>query len=153
MDKIKQTALNIITKFQTNDPLKIIECLNIIIVYDDLGNSLDGFLQQVDKHFIIHVNTRKPPCPSVIAHELGHYFLHQSINHFKVGKSSLFFPLEIEQEANQFASELLLTDDMLYSMLESFHPYSIQELSSHFELPIHLIELKLATLSKDDYHL
>ena len=153
MDKIKQTALNIITKFQTNDPLKIIECLNIIIVYDDLGNSLDGFLQQDDKHFIIHVNKRKPPCPSVIAHELGHYFLHQSINHFKVSKSSLFFPLEIEQEANQFASELLLTDDMLYSMQESIRPYSIPEIASHFELPIHLIELKLATLSKDDSHL
>ena len=152
MNKIKKLTLEIISQYGTNNPIAISKTLNILIIYDDLGDTIEGFLQQVDKQFIIHVNKRNPLYLPIIAHELGHYFLHQSINHFKVSKSSLFFPLDIELEANQFASELLLTDDMFHCISES-SPYSIQEIASHFDLPIYLVELKLATLTKGELHL
>ena len=98
----------------TCDPFRICEDLDIVVRYEKLGKIL-GFY---DVHFrmkSIHLNTSIPDdmLPFVCAHELGHSILRPNINTPFLRKHTLFSIDKIKRQANTFAVELLLPDDLL----------------------------------------
>ncbi|MGG2440291.1 ImmA/IrrE family metallo-endopeptidase, partial [Enterococcus faecium] len=89
----KKKAHDIINQYSTNDPKSIAELLGIITLNSDLG-SVEGFLQEYKHNYIIHLNTsieEKTKQDRILAHELGHYFLHRHLNIFKLSTHSLAF--------------------------------------------------------------
>jgi len=79
MIEAKQMAQKLIARFQTNDPFKIAENLDYIVIFVPL-HRIRGFHQYIKRNHIIYIDdsldTEKQRW--VCAHELGHIFLHPS---------------------------------------------------------------------------
>ena len=82
---IKEIYTSLTNKYRTNDPLRIIKELGIIVQFADLGENKDLYhtLEIEDNiyHFI-HINNNLSSNEQryTLAHELGHYILHQGSN-------------------------------------------------------------------------
>ncbi|WP_425059172.1 ImmA/IrrE family metallo-endopeptidase [Sporomusa carbonis] len=74
----------------------------------------------------------------VCAHELGHAIYHHDINTPFLKANTLFSTAKIEREANIFAVELLMPDDLLRE--NTCNIYSLADAPS---IPHKLAELKL----------
>ncbi|HDR4908772.1 TPA: ImmA/IrrE family metallo-endopeptidase [Bacillus cereus] len=119
--EIKEYVLKIVEKHGTTNPFEIAKRKNIIVLFEDLGNTL-GFYNTYKRFKFIHINNKIDEITQrfVCAHELGHAVLHP--------------------KANTFAVELLLTDEMV-SAYEDTH-LSIQEVAEIHGVPGGFARLK-----------
>ena len=120
---IKSTVQKLSKTYKTNDPFKLATELDILVVYENLGSILGYF----DAHFrmkTIHINENAPEELKgfICAHELGHAILHAKVNTPFLSAYTLYSVGKIERQANMFAVELLLPDDILaeYSALSLY---------------------------------
>ena len=85
---IKETYNSLVKEFGTNNPLKIIKELGIIVQFSDLGENKGLYhTLEIDKntYHCIHINNKLSSKEQkyTLAHELGHYILHKGSNvHF-----------------------------------------------------------------------
>lgn len=109
----------------------------IKVIYEDLEDDVSGLLFQKNGMSIIAVNAHHHPHRQkfTIAHELGHYYLHETgadrlfvdrIVYFRNSVSSSGAQ-QHEIEANKFAAELLMPMNLVKAILESYP----SELSEH----------------------
>lgn len=105
----KKLIAKIIKKAGTNDPFVIAQTLNIVILYDDLGK-IYGFYHSYKRVKMIHINNRLDEWLKryVCAHELGHALLHPKINTAFLKKNTFYSIGKLEDQANEFAVNLLL---------------------------------------------
>ena len=75
----------------------------------------------------------------VIAHELGHALLHRKENCAFLQNHTLLLTSGIEREANQFAAELLISDDML----QNYSGHTSDQFCACTGYPKELLKLKL----------
>ena len=111
---IKRTVQKLSKKYKTNAPFKLASELDILVVYENLGSILGYF----DAHFrmkTIHINENAPEELKgfICAHELGHAVLHAKVNTPFLSAYTLYSVGKIERQANTFAVELLLPDDII----------------------------------------
>lgn len=111
---MKYSPKNLISRFNTNDPLIIADALGIIIVYEDLG-TINGYYNTSLRQKFIHINSNLPEHLQryTAAHELGHAVLHPHANTPFLRSSTLYSVNRLEREANKFAVELLVQDEEL----------------------------------------
>jgi Zn-dependent peptidase ImmA (M78 family) len=100
------------------DPLRIARELGIEIFDDDLGQGIEGAMLSSNGKSAIVINSRvKDPGRRSFtgAHELGHYSLHRDRKELRCSFEDLVdmapHPVNIEQEANEFAMTLLMPID------------------------------------------
>lgn len=128
--------------YGTNDPKRIADALGIHIVYMPLGKAL-GYYRYIKRIKWIFINEdivdNKTLTQVVLAHELGHAILHCKENCCFMAHHTLLLASKIEQQANMFASHLLITDDML----NEFSGYTQEQFCSCTGYPKELIELRL----------
>lgn len=138
---IKEYVLNIIEKYKTTDPFEIAKEKNIIVLFEDLGNTL-GFYNTYKRFKFIHINNQIDEITQrfVCAHELGHAVLHPKANTPFLRNQPFFSVDRLEIEANTFAVELLLTDNMI-STYKDTH-LSIQEVAEIHGVPRGFARLK-----------
>ncbi|MDC2864688.1 ImmA/IrrE family metallo-endopeptidase [Bacillus sp. BP-3] len=139
--EIKEYALKIAEKHETTNPFEIARRKNIIVLFEDLGNTL-GFYNTYKRFKFIHINNKIDEVTQrfVCAHELGHALLHPKAN-TPFLRNQTFFSIErLEIEANTFAVELLLTDEMV-SAYENTR-LSIQEVAEIHGVPEGFARLK-----------
>lgn len=105
---------NLIKRYKTNDPFKLCNYLGIIVIFADLGDIKGYSVKRLRKKLIcINENLSDFAKKLVCAHELGHCLYHQLdditflINNTKVIRKSY-----LEEEANQFAVELLYDEHL-----------------------------------------
>lgn len=114
MINIPRRVKNLIKKWGTRDPFKLCEYLGIVIIYSDLGVA-KGYYEKIlrKKVIVINENLDEFSMLIVLAHELGHALLHCS-NDLQFLRSYTLLPRtsRLETEANKFAAELLLDDEM-----------------------------------------
>ncbi|MED3122369.1 ImmA/IrrE family metallo-endopeptidase [Bacillus wiedmannii] len=112
--KIKEYVLRIVKKHDTTNPFEIAERKNIIVLFEDLGNTL-GFYNTYKRSKFIHINNKinETTHRFVCAHELGHAVLHPKANTPFLRNQTFFSVDRLEIEANTFAVELLLSDEMI----------------------------------------
>ncbi|PSA95443.1 peptidase [Bacillus atrophaeus] len=141
---IKHKAERVIQEHGTNDVYEICDNLNITILKSNLGR-IKGFLQYYKKqhHYLIQVNQKYQKFTKIIiAHELGHYFLHKNLNTFKMENCSLVLGEKLENQANIFAT-VLLPDYVLTNEASQLQNWSLNQIASFFQLPLPIVEHKV----------
>ena len=78
---IKERVNEIVQKYGTRNPLEIVKAMDAILVFHPL-DGVRGFYHYFQRNHIIYVDERLPENELlfVIAHELGHLFLHKDSN-------------------------------------------------------------------------
>ncbi|PHG77750.1 ImmA/IrrE family metallo-endopeptidase [Bacillus wiedmannii] len=139
--EIKEYALKIAEKHATTNPFEIARRKNIIVLFEDLGSTL-GFYNTYKRFKFIHINNRIDEITQrfVCAHELGHALLHPKANTPFLRNKTLYSVDRLEIEANTFAVELLLSDEMISEYKNT--NLSIQEVAEIHEIPQEFARLK-----------
>lgn len=142
MTAIKKVVRQIIKKHKSNDPFQIAKEKNIIVLFEELGSTL-GFYSSYKRIKFIHINNQLEEMIQrfVCAHELGHAVLHPRSNTPFLRANTLFSVEKLEVEANTFAVELLLPDDVIAQ-------YRDTDLTIYDVAEIHSIPRELAYLKK-----
>lgn len=124
---IKDYVINISQKHETTNPFKIARQKDIIVLFENLGNTL-GFYSTYKRFKFIHINNEIDEITQrfVCAHELGHAVLHPKSNTPFLRNQTFFSVDRLEVEANTFAVELLLTDESIDTYKDT--NLSIQEI-------------------------
>ncbi|HFU7053761.1 ImmA/IrrE family metallo-endopeptidase [Bacillus cereus] len=141
---IKQYALQIAEKYGTTNPFEIAGRKNIIVLFEDLGNTL-GFYNTYKRIKFIHINNKIDEIIQqfVCAHELGHALLHPKANTPFLRNQTFFSVNRLEIEANTFAVELLLTDEIISGYKDTY--LSLHEIAKIHGVPEGFARLKTYT--------
>lgn len=136
---IKRHVQHLTRRCQSNDPFYIAKQLNINILYHDLGDTLGYCLRfKRSKFIILNCSTSDELLTFVCAHELGHTVLHKGVNTPFLKANTLFSIDKIEREANTFAVELLLSDDLL----QEHNDINFYSMARYIGIPNGLEDLK-----------
>ena len=137
---IKSCVKRVVKRYRTNDPFAIAEKRGILIITENLGNIL-GYFHTNRRIQMIHLNQSLdgPMKRFVCAHELGHAVLHPKVNTPFLRRSTLLSVDKIEREANEFAVELLVPDEDVFS---TFRSATMQEVAARYGVPYELMRLK-----------
>lgn len=138
--RIKRRVEQIVRKYRTRDPFEMIKGMNVILVYYPL-EGVHGFYQYFQRNNIIYLDERlsKNEQRFVLAHELGHMFLHKKANAIFMDTRTQFNIDKFELEANTFAIDLLLPD----SLLEEYKEFTVEQISRLTGYEQKLIELRI----------
>ncbi|WP_017435104.1 ImmA/IrrE family metallo-endopeptidase [Saccharococcus caldoxylosilyticus] len=141
MKGIKEIVRQLIKKHKSNDPFRIAKEKNIIILFAELGNTL-GFYSSYKRIQFIHLNNQLDEMMQrfVCAHELGHAVLHPKSNTPFLRANTLFSVEKLEVEANTFAVELLLPDDIITQYQNT--DLTIYDVAEIHSVPRQLVYLK-----------
>ena len=135
----RQVAIETAAHYDTNSPFDIARERNIGILYEPMKTTL-GFYVRYRRIQNIILNDALPEGMQrfVCAHELGHSILHADLNVPKLTSYTLFSRDKFELQANSFAVELLLPDDLLCEYPEC----SIAQIANFIGIPKEFAELK-----------
>lgn len=137
---IKKKANALVRKYGTRNPFEIIKHLNVIVVFYPL-EGVRGFYQYFQRNNIIYIDERLSENEKqfVCAHELGHMFLHKQANALFMDSRTFLNTSKFELEANRFAVDLLISDDIIEEHIE-FTTFQFERLLGYNK---QLIELRL----------
>ena len=139
--KAKDYAIRLMKRCKSNDPFTIARLLNILLIYCPLVG-LNGFYQYHKRNHIIYLSEDLDEHLAcfVIAHELGHMQMHRSMNTVFMDAKTYNPHSRFERQANTFAVELLLPDELL----RKYADCSIYQLARSVGVPENFVELKQA---------
>ncbi|WP_299317288.1 ImmA/IrrE family metallo-endopeptidase [uncultured Maribacter sp.] len=137
---------------------ELVSGFGVIFISEPLDNA-DGKIIRGKTKTIIKVNSLisyPKRIRFVIAHELGHHFLHDKLEiHTDNSKTLNWFNVENqakrglqEYEANDFASELLMPEAVFRKFIEykPFSPSLVKEISTRFQTSLTSVVYKLISL-------
>lgn len=152
---LNEIGFDEVTELTNSD---LVNGFGILFISEPLKNA-DGKIIRGKTKTIIKVNssiTHPERIRYVVAHELGHYFLHNKLEiHTDNSKTLNWFKVEDqakrglqEYEANDFASELLMPEVVFRKFIEykPFSPSLIKEISNRFQTSLTSVVYRLITL-------
>lgn len=137
-DDIKALVVGVIEEYGTSDPFELVELLGLHVLMHSLPDTIHAY--RLNNIIVLNNSLCYEDHRCLVAHELGHYFIHGS--EFTLGmyiKNNLLIKAKIENEADLFASELLLVHINDY-MIEGL---TIKQISVLFSVPQKYVEYKL----------
>lgn len=108
-----------------------VESAGVIVVEEDFGTRrIDGMSQWAGDHAVIILNAALPTDRArlTIAHELGHLVLHNQ-----------YFDLDVEDQANQFAAELLMPAHVIGPELRNLTLGKLRDLKAEWGVSMQAI--------------
>lgn len=132
-------ASKVVDEYDSNNPFIIAEKMDINVFTRPLVD-IGGYymvLKNNVKIAVIDSSLSRHLQKFVLAHEIGHSLLHPEKGAFML-KTSLFATDRQEVEADKFAIELLLTDNMVNDNID----YTVDNWATVLGLPREIIELK-----------
>nr|WP_312985954.1 ImmA/IrrE family metallo-endopeptidase [Clostridioides sp.] len=144
-NNIKVLVNHLIGKFNTNDPFSLSEHLNINIIYTDLKNTW-GMYRYIKRNSFIFINNNISEIEKrfVLSHELGHAILHTKNNCFYLKHNTFMKVSTFENEANEFAAELLINDKDIKDLQNI--QFNLEQMACYFQVPIELVEYKFKNI-------
>lgn len=146
---IKKLVNSLVEAQNTRDPFIIAEKNDINIVYlpKDFSSVKGSSIVKSNKA-VIMVKEGLPIAEQkfIVAHELGHIFLHSGLNFYFITEHTYFPISKFEFEANIFAVELLISDNDIMSY--RYDEYSSEQLSKILNVPPFAVKLKYTLISK-----
>lgn len=140
MDWIKQIVEGMIEFYETRDIYELLERLEIVLIKKKLASGEKGrFLRNVfnDEYIYVSETLSEYEEKMIIAHELGHLILHTDLSTSYYTENHLLNKDQIEVQANKFAAELLIPDDIKIS-----EGITTKELACYLEVSEELVKLK-----------
>lgn len=136
---IKDIVKDIKSKYGTNNPFEICEMLGIWVYILPLGG-VEGHYTYAKrkKVFFINENSNQTQRYFCCAHELGHAVLHTESNVYFNNSKTFFVQAKFENQANEFAAELLIDDDLLFD----YEGCCLNDVSTRTGIDIKYLELK-----------
>jgi len=140
---IKRRVEMLVQELGTCDPIRIAAALGIIIEYCHL-KGIWGYFQYVYRIPVVHVAVGLSEALTlfIVVHELGHRILHPGVNVPFLRANTYTSIGGYEREANQFAVELRVPDELLLEVM------SIYEAAAICGVPEEVAELKMLPKSK-----
>lgn len=137
---IHSLAESIIKKYHTRNPFEIIKEKNVLLIYAPLVD-VRGFYQYFQRNHLIYIDENLPENEKmfVCAHELGHMLMHKKTNAVYMDTKTCFNTNKYEIEANTFAAELLISDEVI----QENSKLTTEQLSRLLGYEHTLIELRL----------
>ncbi|MGN0330086.1 MAG: ImmA/IrrE family metallo-endopeptidase [Kineothrix sp.] len=141
---IKRTVNRLCELHHTRNPYVLASAMDILVIHEDLGQ-IGGYYNKLLRMKQIHINHHLSESGKLFtcAHELGHAILHPNENTPFLKQNTFLSVHKLENEANLFAAELLIPDEII---LEN-HTLTLNQLSRLLGYREKLIELKLKSLS------
>ncbi|MSU01795.1 ImmA/IrrE family metallo-endopeptidase [Tissierella pigra] len=142
MTWIKEIVEGLIEVYKTRNVYEIIEILDIKLIRKEMRPGIKGrFLRDLFYNEYIYISNELSDEEEkvVIAHELGHAILHTNLNSSYYTENHLLNKDKIEYQANKFAAELLISNNIDFSTYDSM---TIKEMSCILGVSERLIELK-----------
>ena len=140
-DYVRKKALACKRKFNTSDPFKLARALGIEVMICDIGSRLGCYMYlKRSKCIWINESLEGNELTFVMAHEVGHAILHPKENCYFLRNQTLL-NTKIEREANTFAVEFLIPDDVILEA--KANGYTVDQLSRILGYEKELIELRL----------
>lgn len=142
---IKTQVQKLIRKCKTNDPFEIVKSYKTITVVSySLPEEVKGFYQYYKRNRLIYINCDLPRYIQriVCAHELGHALLHPKINSFTIKGHSFLSIDKYERQANLFAAELLLSDEVIFQ----YEGFTLEQMAAAESIHPELVKLKLEAM-------
>ncbi len=137
---IKNKVNILIEKYSTNNPFEIADLKNINVHFHPLHKEILGYYKYIrkNKHIVINTDLNNELKLFTCAHELGHSEIHPKLNTPFLKRKTLLSVDKIENEANRFAVEMLLSDNQL----NDCNNLSIFEIARMYGVPKELVKLK-----------
>lgn len=137
---ISSKVKSLVRKYGTRNPFEIIKSMNVIVVFYPL-EGVKGFYQYFQRNNIIYIDERLSDHEKlfVCAHELGHMLMHKKANAIFMDSRTQLNTDKYETEADQFAMNLLISDEMIEEHLD----FTTNQLSRLFGYERKLIELRM----------
>ena len=112
---IKRLVAYYVRKYDTRNPFQLAEHLNVEVQIGALG-SRAGCYMFLKNHKCIFLNEDlgEHERTLVMAHELAHSIMHRKENCYFIRNKTLMLTTKMEIEANTFAAELLIPDELIY---------------------------------------
>jgi len=140
MKWIVEIVNGLIEVYKTRNVYELLDLLEITLIKKKLINDEKGrFLRDMFGNETIFISNELANEEEriVIAHELGHLILHTHLSTSYYTENQLINKNKLEVEANKFAAELLIPDDVNIYEYET-----IQQLACYLEVPEELVRLK-----------
>lgn len=111
---IKQLVNYYVRKFNTRNPYDLARYLNVEVQIGELGNRA-GCYMFLKNHKCVFLNEdlEENEMRLVMAHELAHSIMHRKENCYFIRNKTLLLTSKMEIEANTFAAELLIPDELI----------------------------------------
>lgn len=136
---IKKLIAYYVNKYNTRNPFKIADYLGILYQMGNIGCSGCYMFLKNHRYIFINQNLSEPETQMVMAHELGHAILHRKENCYFIRNQTLLLNSKNEKEANLFAAELLIPNEII---LENYN-FTVNQLSRLLGYDEKLIEIRL----------
>ena len=156
-DGIVKAVGQIKSRYSEDDPARLCKAMGIKLIYRSFGTAPDaikGFMIRIKRISAITVNSDMPPILQkiIIAHELGHAVLHKDSGMFTFHETAFFDESSrYEKEANLFAAEYLLEDDMVMETLNADNTFF--SAAAGFEVPMEFLDFKFRIMKWKGYKL
>lgn len=139
---IKNTILHLTKKYNTSNPFELANALKIAVFYEELG-TINGYYNNPLRMKQIHINSslNEHDAKYTCAHELGHAIMHPNASTPFLRSKTLLSVDKLEIEANTFAVNLLIPDEIITENRN----YTTEQLSRLLGYNQELINLRLKT--------
>ena len=110
---VKRLVAYYVKKYNTRNPFELASYLGVEVQTGQLGES-SGFYMFLKNHKCVFLNEdlEEHERTLVMAHELAHSIMHRKENCYFIRNRTLMLTSKIEIEANTFAAELLIPDEI-----------------------------------------
>ncbi|MFA6809255.1 MAG: ImmA/IrrE family metallo-endopeptidase [Eubacteriales bacterium] len=138
---IEYEAKKLVKKYNTRDPFKIANELNITIKYYNF-KKLKGFYTYCYKNRYIGINYNLSEIKQQLCcgHEIGHDQLHRHLTYYMKDYDLFTTNSRTEYQANLMAAHILVPDELLDKYYNS--GYTIEQIAANENLYPDLIRLK-----------
>lgn len=137
---IKHIVDYYVKKCDSRNPFDIADYLNIQIQIGQLGTPCGCYMFLKNHRCIfLNENLSENEMNLVMSHELGHAIMHRKLNCYFIRNKTLLLDSKIEIEANTFAVNLLIPDEIIMENMN----YTTEQLSRLLGYNQKLIELRL----------
>lgn len=139
--QIKRIVSYYCKKYNTRNPFEIADYLGILYQIGDIGCSGCYMFLKNHRYIFLNQNLSESEVRMVMAHELGHAVMHRKENCYFIRNKTLLLNSKIEIEANTFAANLLIPDEIIIE----HRNLTTEQLSHLVGYEKALIELRLKT--------
>lgn len=112
---IPDIVANLVRRYKTRDPFELCDYLHIHLLSHSLGEIRGYYIKRRrEKYIVLSIDLREHERNIVCAHELGHAIIHTDLSTPFYRANTGFSKDKFEMQANRFAAELLIPDDLIY---------------------------------------